>query len=112
MNYVERTPDYVASHFGIEMAKAIFELEPNDLLWRGPYDSPYGVHLVLLITNEPGRKPDLGEIEGRVVEDWRRSLVRERTENAIADIVGGYDVRVEYRRAPTKSAIAEEAAGR
>ena len=112
VNYVERTPDYVASHFGIEMAKAIFELEPNDLLWRGPYDSPYGVHLVLLITNEPGRKPDLGEIEGRVVEDWRRSLVRERTENAIADIVGGYDVRVEYRRAPTKSAIAEEAAGR
>jgi hypothetical protein len=42
VNYVERTPDYIASHFGLPMAKALFELEPNDLVWRGPYISPYG----------------------------------------------------------------------
>ncbi len=111
VNYVERTPDYVASHFGTEMANAIFALQPNDLVWRGPYESPYGVHLVLLITNEPGRKPELGEIEDRVVEDWRRSVIRERTEAAIDDIVGGYDVRVEYRRTPTKSAAIEGVRG-
>ncbi len=96
VNYVERTPDYVASHFGVPMTQALFELEPSDLIWRGPFDSPYGVHLVMLITNEPGREPDLAEIEGRVREDARRAMIREETEAAIADIIGTYEVRVLY----------------
>jgi hypothetical protein len=96
VNYVERTPEYVSNHFGGPMAKAIFELEPNDLVWRGPFDSPYGVHLVLLITNEPGREPELSEIAGRVREDARRALIRQRTEEAIADIVETYEVRLLY----------------
>ena len=104
VNYVERTPEYVASHFGTAMAKAIFELEPNDLVWRGPFDSPYGVHLVLLITNEPGRDPELSEIEGRVLEDWRRATVRDKTEDAIDDIIDAYDVRVVYEQPSTPQA--------
>ncbi len=112
VNYVERTPDYVASHFGAPMAKAIFELEPNDLVWRGPFDSPYGVHLVMLITNEPGRDPELSELEGRVREDARRAMIREETESAIADIVGAYDVRVEYEREDASKPGAESAVNR
>jgi len=96
VNYVERTPDYVASHFGVPMAQALFELEPSDLIWRGPFDSPYGVHLVMLITNEPGREPELAEIEGRVREDARQAMIREKTEATIAEIVGAYEVRVTY----------------
>jgi len=98
VNYVERTPEYVASHFGVPMAKAVFELEPNDFVWRGPFDSPYGVHLVLLTTNEPGRDPELAELEGRVREDARRAMIREETEAAIDDIVETYDVRIVYAR--------------
>ena len=98
VNYVERTPEYVASHFGVPMAKAVFELEANDFIWQGPFDSPYGVHLVMLTTNEPGRDPELSELEDRVHEDARRATVREETEAAIADIVGSYDVRVVYER--------------
>ena len=98
VNYVERTPDYVISHFGAPMAKAVFELEPNDFVWRGPFDSPYGVHLVLLITNEPGREPTLAEIADRVREDYRRSLVKDETERAISDIVDSYEVEVVYDR--------------
>jgi len=98
VNYVERTPEYVASHFGVPMAKAVFELEPNDFFWKGPFDSPYGVHLVMLTTNEPGREPDLSELEGRVREDAQRAMIREETEAAITDIVGSYDVRVVYER--------------
>ena len=101
VNYVERTPDYVGSHFGPPMAKALFELEPNEFVWRGPFDSPYGVHLVLLTTNEPGREPELAELEGRVREDARRAKVREETEAAIADVVDAYDVRVVYERNPS-----------
>ena len=98
VNYVERTPDYVASHFGVPMAKAVFELEPNDFVWKGPFDSPYGVHLVLLTINEPGRDPELAELEGRVRVDAQRATIRAETEAAIADIVGSYDVRVVYER--------------
>lgn len=98
VNYVERTPDYVASHFGVPMAKAIFELEPNEFVWKGPFDSPYGVHLVLLTTNEPGRDPELSEIEGRVLQDWKRSETRRKTDDTIKDIIDSYDVRIEYQR--------------
>ncbi len=109
VNYVERTPEYVASHFGIEMAKAIFELEPSDELWAGPFDSLYGAHLVLLTTNEPGREPTLEEIRGRVVDDARRADVRERTAEAIDDIVDAYDVRIVYERQPHRDAGVESA---
>jgi len=100
VNYVERTPDYVGSHFGPAMARELFELEPNEFVWRGPFDSAYGVHVVLLTTNEPGREPELAEIEGRVREDARRARIREETEAAIADVVDAYDVRVVYDRDP------------
>jgi hypothetical protein len=112
VNYVERTPDYVASHFGVPMAKAVFELEPNDFTWRGPFDSPYGVHLVLLTTNEPGRDPALSELEGRVREDARRAMIREQTEEAITDIVGTYDVRLVYEREDAAEPEAESAVNR
>jgi hypothetical protein len=107
VNYVERTPDYVASHFGPTMAEAVFALEPNHLVWRGPFDSPYGIHLVLLITNEPGRELELTEIEDRVREDWRRSAIRENSEAAISDIVDSYDVQVVYKRSPEQQAKKE-----
>lgn len=107
VNYVERTPEYVASHFGGPMANSVFELEPNDLVWRGPFESPYGFHLVLLITNEPGRTPELREIEGRVREDWRRARIREESEAAIDDIVDAYDVRIVYERSPEPRAQGE-----
>ncbi|KPK14633.1 MAG: hypothetical protein AMJ62_12335 [Myxococcales bacterium SG8_38] len=96
VNYVERTPDYVRSHFGPAMTRAIFDMEPNDLVWRGPFDSPYGVHLVLLVTNEPGREPELAEIEERVREDARQAAIRRETEAAIAEIVDAYEIRITY----------------
>ena len=96
VNYVERTPDYVSSHFGVPMAAKIFGLEPDDRLWRGPFDSPYGSHLVMLTRSKGGRDPQLDEIRVRVLEDASRALVRKRTEEAIDRIVDSYDVRVTY----------------
>lgn len=104
VNYVERTPDYVGSHFGPPMARALFALEPNEFVWRGPFDSAYGVHLVLLTTNEPGREPELAELRDRIHEDARRAMIREETETAIAEVVEAYDVRVVYERRPSGGA--------
>ena len=112
VNYVERTPDYIASHFGLPMAKALFELEPNEFVWRGPFDSPYGVHLVLLTTSEPGRDPELAELEGRVREDATRARIREEADAAITDIVDSYEVRVLYKPPPSTEAAADAAENR
>lgn len=93
-NYVERTPDYVSSHFGAEMAESIFKLLPNDKQWRGPYESPYGLHLVMLTKNEPGRYPQVTEIYGWVKDDAEQAMVRTKTEAAINEIIRSYDVKV------------------
>ena len=92
---MERTPDYVGSHFGPAMAQAVFAIEPGDGRWHGPFESPYGAHLVLVSARRAARTPSLDEIRGRVEEDARRARVRERTEAAIREIVDRYEVRLE-----------------
>lgn len=94
LNYVERTPDFVASHFGAEMAAAIFALEADDGVWRGPYWSPYGAHLVLVAKTVPGRFPGLEEVRERVEDDARRAQARVRMDAAIGEIVKTYEVRI------------------
>ena len=94
VNYVERTPDYVASHFGKEMADALFALDPEETGWRGPFESPYGSHVVLVTARKQGRTPALDEIRGRVLEDARRARIRELSEEALRGIVERYEVRV------------------
>lgn len=112
VNYVERTPEFVASHFGVEMADALFDLPADDDKWVGPFDSPYGVHLVMLTTNEPSREPALEEIKRRVVDDARRASIRERTDAAIAGVVDEYDVRIVYRHRKRDDAGTEKEAMR
>jgi parvulin-like peptidyl-prolyl isomerase len=94
VNYVERTPDFVASHFGPAIARAVFNLKADDRLWRGPYRSPYGIHLVLVSKSLPGRTPPLEEVRARVFDDARRAQARIQLEAAIGEIVESYDVRV------------------
>jgi hypothetical protein len=94
VNYVERTPAYVASHFGPKTAQAIFSLEPGEGRWHGPYESPYGVHLVLVAKSEAGRTPALDEIRDRVEDDARRALAQRKTEAAIQQIIDSYEVRL------------------
>jgi hypothetical protein len=96
VNYVERTLDYVASHFGPELAQAVYDLEPSGEVWRGPLESPYGVHLVMITRKQAGRLPAIEEIHERVVEDARRSAIRRRVETAVGDLVDTYDVRLVY----------------
>ncbi len=96
VNYVERTPEYVASHFGPEMTKAVFELEPSDSVWKGPFESPYGFHLVMVTANEAGRYPALEEIYERVKQDAQFAYTKEKTEKTIQDIIESYDIRIVY----------------
>jgi len=94
VNYVGRTPDLVASHFGEDMAKAVFELDPEPADWTGPLESRYGRHLVLLTAKTPRRLPSLDEVRSRVQADAEREAAEARRDAAFARLIDTYDVRL------------------
>lgn len=96
VNYVERTADFIASHFGTPMATAVFELEPNSETWRGPFESSYGYHVVMLTRRTDGYYPELSDIEATVRDDAERIAINELNELAVQAIVDTYDVRMDY----------------
>lgn len=98
VNYVERTLDLVASHFGDEMANAVFALGPDAAEWTGPLESRYGHHLVLLTGKTEGRSPELAEVESRVRADAEREAAEERRDAAIGVLIDTYEVRRQVDR--------------
>jgi hypothetical protein len=94
VNYVERTEDFIASHFGRPMAAAVFELEPGDARWHGPLESTYGYHLVMVTRRSEGHYPPLEEIADTVREDALRVKLDEQNERAVKAIVDTYEVRM------------------
>jgi hypothetical protein len=96
VNYVERAPDYVASHFGDAMMRSLFSLQATDKEWHGPFQSSYGSHIVMVTKNVAGRDPDLEEVRARVMSDAEYEAVRERTEAALTEIVADYDVELDF----------------
>jgi hypothetical protein len=93
-NYVEREAAFVASHLGESIAEAAFSLTPDAGTWHGPYRSPFGTHLVLVIARKAERLPPLQEVVERVRFDARKARVRTLREEAIDAIVQEYDVAV------------------
>ena len=95
VNYVERTQDFVASHFGTPMAEAVFALEPDDGRWHGPIESAYGYHLVMLTKRIDGFYPPLEEIRDAVREDALRLELVRANDTAVQAIIDTYDVRID-----------------
>jgi len=77
-NYVERTLDYVQSHFGAEFVAELTKVAPSQKRWSGPLRSMHGYHIVLLTARTEARLPELSEIRAQVAEDWQR----DRTQHA------------------------------
>ncbi len=98
VNYVERDPQFVTSHFGAPMAEQVFALDPFEATWHGPFESEYGMHLVLLTREAAGRFPKLEEIETAVRDDAEREAIAKQKDQAIQAIVDTYDVRRTYER--------------
>jgi hypothetical protein len=67
-NYVERTFEYVASHFGYEFAASLEAMEPSSE-WQGPISSVYGEHIVLLTRSEKRAYPKLDDVRADVERD-------------------------------------------
>lgn len=95
LNYVNRESEEIASHFGAQMQSQLFALQPSDRTWRGPFQSPYGFHLVLLTRSEAGYLPPLEEVRGKVEQDIRQGAQEARFEQAMQSVVKGYKVQLE-----------------
>jgi hypothetical protein len=97
LNYVERTRNHVESHFGKPMTKALFELEPDDSAWRGPFLSSYGAHLVMVVKKRDARYPALKEVRARVEADFKSERKKELSDKAIKAIVDTYTVAIDLK---------------
>ena len=95
VNYVEHTPNLVASHMGENLTETLFQMTPNDNMWRGPFESPYGFHLIMVLRVQQGSQPELDEIFERVQEDGRTARLRELTEAAISEMTTNYKIEID-----------------
>lgn len=91
-NYVERTGDYIADHFGQAFAEGLRDLPLAQ--WTGPLKSQYGYHLLYIATYAPAQVPALAEIRGQVEQDYLRDARMQAQERAVAEMIESYQVRV------------------
>ncbi len=82
-NYVDRTIDEIRSHFGDEIADVMERVEPDASLWRGPYRSEFGWHLILLTERNESHVPALPEIAPMLRDD----AMREKRESVLGDSI-------------------------
>ncbi|UQY80282.1 peptidyl-prolyl cis-trans isomerase [Candidatus Hepatincola sp. Av] len=94
VNYVDRTKDFVESHFATTMSNKLFQLKPSHH-WYGPFQSPYGYHLVYISKHTLGRKAKLSEVIDKVTYDLQLKRNSQETNKVIKDIIKTYKVKVD-----------------
>ncbi|MBK6672166.1 MAG: peptidyl-prolyl cis-trans isomerase [Proteobacteria bacterium] len=94
-NYVDRTGEYVGSHFGAQFASLLAGLPVDASRWQGPLRSDQGWHLVLVTAHAPERDPRFAEIRVQLRDDYRRDAVAAKQDQAVREVVGRYSVEVE-----------------
>ena len=93
-NYVGKSQDEIASHFGGAFAKQVESLSPDKNTWYGPLESQFGLHLVMLTAIEEQKAPQFHEVRERVREDATEEQQREAIGEALDEIVGLYQMQM------------------
>lgn len=83
----------VANVFG-EAFAAELEGAPVER-WVGPFESPFGLHLVWISARAPGRVPPLAEIRPAVVREWQAVQQRNVNDALYEELRRKYQVRIE-----------------
>ena len=86
----------IAAQFGDEFTIALRRLAPGD--WQGPIASGLGLHLVRVTARAAPVQPALGAVRQRVTNDWRAAAIARAQRDAYAQILKGYDVKIEPAR--------------
>ena len=90
-NYVDRSDDYIRSHFGLAFQQALFQLSPSTS-WQGPIASKQGWHLVLIKRASISYIPALSEVASEVLADAQRLQQQQAQAQAVESIVSKYTV--------------------
>ncbi len=90
-NYIDRTRDFISSHFGEDFQQVLFKLRAGNK-WQGPFQSDYGAHLVLLKKKTPSRLPELSEVAQMVLSDVQRDQQLAMKREAITALVNKYTI--------------------
>jgi hypothetical protein len=85
--------DEIARQFGDSFTAKLTSLAPGQ--WQGPFESGYGVHLVLLSERTEARLPALPEVRDAVRREWNNSRRLEANENFYKELLKRYTVTVE-----------------
>lgn len=91
-NYVDRTDDYIRSQLGPGATAAVFDPAAPLGVWRGPFASEYGEHLIFVTARTPARLAPLSELEELVRDDLLEERRQQAIDAAIAAIVKRYHV--------------------
>lgn len=90
-NYVDRTPEFISSHFGKAFSEKVFALTPSSM-WHGPIASEYGYHLVMLTKNEASRTPEIEEVASEVLGDLQRIKLSKMKQDALDTMIEKYSI--------------------
>lgn len=91
-NYVERTLDYVQSHFGAKFVAQLSKIQASGNRWDGPLESMYGYHLILLTSRTESHLPELNEIRAQVEEDWLRDRTHAVRNQGLSRLASEYTI--------------------
>jgi hypothetical protein len=98
----------IAAQFGDGFAVELEQLPVNQ--WRGPIESSYGVHVVLVRARTEGRAPELDEVREAVRRDWLNEQRIAANERYYQSLLQRYMVTVEGRDASVLNGPAGAAA--
>ena len=102
-NFTLETPFEVARSFGQGFAKQLFQVEANS--WKGPIESGYGLHLVLINEKVDARMPELAS----VIDKVRTDLMSEQRQKTNKEIYERFKERYEIvvEKMPDKITVEE-----
>lgn len=103
VNYVEKDQAIIASHFGVSMAKNLFQVPVNEDSWQGPFESPLGFHLVKIRKHSQQRIPALEEIYNQVRADAELISRDNLLIQQIDKIVANYRVEIDIETHQNKT---------
>jgi hypothetical protein len=86
----QRRPAEITAEFGAEFASQIEALPTGE--WRGPIASPYGFHLVRIISRIPGTVPPLHKVREAVERDWEGERRRAALEAYYRKVRANYEI--------------------
>ncbi|MFT7244432.1 MAG: hypothetical protein ACI82A_001789 [Candidatus Azotimanducaceae bacterium] len=95
LNYVDRSPSILASHFGQSMSEVLSELSPTNY-WQGPYRSEFGYHLVLMTKNASAYLPTLDSQVKQVTRDYITESELETQKSVLDKIVSQYETVISF----------------